>query len=58
MRLKHFAEAIADFDSAIRLDPNYVNAYQNRAAARGGLGDTAGSNADLEKARELSKDLQ
>jgi tetratricopeptide (TPR) repeat protein len=58
MRLKHLAEAIADFDSAIRLDPNYVNAYQNRAAARRGLDDTAGSDADLEKARELSKGLQ
>jgi len=58
MRLRHFADAIADFDNAIRLDPNYVNAYQNRAAARGGLGDRAGSNADLEKSRELSKGPQ
>ena len=58
MRLKHFTEAIADFDNAIRLDPNYVNAYQNRAAARGGLGDKAGSEADLEKSRQLSQGLQ
>ena len=58
MRLKHFAGAIADFDNAIRLDPNYVNAYQNRAAARSGLGDKAGSDADLEKSREFSKELQ
>jgi Flp pilus assembly protein TadD len=58
MRLKHFADAVSDFDNAIRLDPNYVNAYQNRAAARRGLDDTAGSDADLAKARELSKGLQ
>ena len=58
LRLKHFAEALADFDNAIRLDPNYVNAYQNRSAARGGLGDKAGSEADMAKSRELSKGLQ
>ncbi|MGA8580081.1 MAG: hypothetical protein WB579_15455, partial [Bryobacteraceae bacterium] len=55
LRLKHFTEALSDFDNAIRIDPTYINAYQNRSAARRGLGDTAGSNADLEKSLELSK---
>jgi Flp pilus assembly protein TadD len=55
LRLRHFTEAASDFDHAIRIDPNYVNAYQNRSVARRGLGDTAGSNADLEKSRELSQ---
>jgi Tfp pilus assembly protein PilF len=49
---------MADFDNAIRLDPNYVNAYQNRASARRGLGDADGAAVDLEKSRQLSQGLQ
>ena len=53
--LKEHTKALADLDEAIRLNPKYLNAYQNRARARKAVGDAAGSAADEQKVRELSK---
>jgi tetratricopeptide (TPR) repeat protein len=53
--LRDFPHAIADYDAAIRINPKYVNAYQNRRAARSSSGDKAGAAADAEKLRELGK---
>jgi tetratricopeptide (TPR) repeat protein len=53
--LRDFPHAIADYDAAIRINPKYINAYQNRRAARQSSGDKAGAAADAEKLRELGK---
>ncbi|MFD2784913.1 tetratricopeptide repeat protein [Hymenobacter rubripertinctus] len=45
--------SIQAYDQAIRLDPDYVMAYENRAAARYQLQDLAGCCADLQRCLDL-----
>jgi Flp pilus assembly protein TadD len=52
---KDLPKALQDLDEAIRLNPNYQNAYQNRSLARKAAGDQAGSAADREKAARQGK---
>ncbi len=47
--------AIADFNKAIEINPNYAAAYAARGSARAQLGDKQGGIADLHKAAELSQ---
>lgn len=55
LRLQSFANAIVEFSDAIRLRPNYANAYRNRAIARRHLGDEEGAAEDDRMAAELEK---
>jgi len=55
LRLRSYANAAVDFSAAIRLRPDYTNAYQNRAVARRHLGDKKGAAADSRRAAELEK---
>ena len=48
--------AIADYNIAIRLDPNYADAYYNRGLSRYLLGDKNGRDRDFLKAKQLGKD--
>lgn len=54
LRLRKFANAAVDFSAAIRLRPDYANAYQNRAIAERRLGDEKAAAADARKAAELA----
>ena len=38
---------IADYDRAIQIDPEYVDAYYNRGIARTAIGDQPGATADF-----------
>ncbi|WP_165821981.1 tetratricopeptide repeat protein [Hymenobacter edaphi] len=51
--LQRFPESVAAFDEAIKLDPGYALAYQNRGAAKMSAGDQAGGCRDWQKASEL-----
>jgi tetratricopeptide (TPR) repeat protein len=46
--------AIADYNRAIELKPNYANAYFNRAVAQSELGDNSAALADLNRAIALN----
>ncbi len=51
-----YGQAITDFTEAIKLNPNWPEPYLYRAAAYEKIGDTAKSQADKQKYRELQKE--
>jgi len=48
-------EAIDVYNKAIKLNPNYADAFANRARAKKSSGDNAGACADWNKAASLGK---
>jgi tetratricopeptide (TPR) repeat protein len=52
---KDYGHAIADYNVAIRLNPNNAKAFNNRGLAYQGNGDTAHANADFDAAKQLGR---
>ncbi len=46
--------ALADYESALKLDPGNPDAYWGRAAVRRDKGDLRGAQADYERALEVA----
>ena len=55
--LKEYSEAIADYDKAIELDPNFALAYYNRGITYRELGKEEEAKEDFKKAQELDPTL-
>ena len=53
LHLKEYQAALEDSNLALELDPNLQQAYQNRGAARLGLGDKQGAKEDLQRAAQF-----
>ena len=51
--LGQYERAIQDYDEAIRLDPEYANAYYNRGIAYGNLGQQELADRDFARAKSL-----
>ena len=49
----NYAGAIADYDSVVSINPDYVGAYNNRGIAKGAQGDYVGAIADVNRAIAL-----
>jgi tetratricopeptide (TPR) repeat protein len=52
--LDDFAGAMDDYDMAIKLNPEYVEAHNNRGIAKKVLGKHEEAEADFAKAKELN----
>jgi tetratricopeptide (TPR) repeat protein len=48
-----YKEAVADFDQAIKIKPDFANAYYVRGTVKQVMGDNDGGDADIAKAKEL-----
>ena len=53
-----FEKGLADYDQAIKLDPNDAYSFNNRGIARVGKGDRTGAIADFRKALILNPNMQ
>ena len=54
--LGQYEEAVADYDQAIRLQPDYTDFYIFRSNAKAELGQHREAGADLEAALELARE--
>ena len=57
MKLGRFDEAIADYDSALKLAPQLASSLYGRGAAKLKKGDTDGGNADIAAAKAIQADV-
>jgi Flp pilus assembly protein TadD len=57
LAMHHYDRAIADFNEAIQLDLKDAVAYYNRGLAKRAIGDAAGGDADIVRARQLNPNI-
>jgi tetratricopeptide (TPR) repeat protein len=52
-----YAEAIQDYDQALKLNPEDAETLYNRGAAKKASGDAAGGESDMQAARKLKPEI-
>jgi tetratricopeptide (TPR) repeat protein len=57
LRLGRYPAAIADFDAALRISPQYAAALYGRGLTKRALGDAAGADADIAAAQRIDPDV-
>ncbi len=55
--MRDFKSALADFDAALKLNPKYADALNNRAITKKKMGDLAGAIADYTEALKCDPSL-
>jgi tetratricopeptide (TPR) repeat protein len=57
LKLNRFAEARADYDTAVKEDPKSASSLFGRGVAKKRLGDTAGANKDMAAAKAINSKI-
>lgn len=57
LKMKNYAAAIADYDSALQLDPKLDSSLYGRGLAKRMKGDRAGGDADIHSAEAITPDI-
>ena len=57
LKLGDYDRAIADYDGALKIDPNYANSLYGRGIAKLKKGDNSGGNSDIESAKAIQPDI-
>ena len=57
LKMKNYKAAIADYDSALQLDPKMDSSFYGRGLAKRATGDKAGGDSDIHAAEAITPDI-
>jgi tetratricopeptide (TPR) repeat protein len=57
LKLGNYDQAIANYDAALKIDPNYASALYGRGTAKLKKGDNSGGNSDIASAKAIQSNI-